>query len=78
MPTINFENKSYETDEEKANQFANKYKKVFSETDNPEFDNNLKKTVEEFLKSKEYEKNYNDKSIKIFSPKELDEVLPRK
>ena len=75
MSTINFENKSYESDEDKANLFANKYKKVFSDTNNPEFDNNFKNTVEDFIQSKEYENMYSDKSIKFFSPKELDEVI---
>ena len=31
--------------------------------------------MEDFIQSKEYENMYSDKSIKFFSPKELDEVI---
>ncbi len=63
------------TDKEKANCFAEKYKRVFSDEDNPNFDSSFKNEIEELMTNKEYKKSYTDKTVKFFSKMELDKVI---
>jgi len=62
-------------DEEKANCFAENYKGVFSNEENPNFDSCFKKEIEEYVINKKYERGYADKTVKIFTQMELNKVI---
>jgi len=75
MPKLVHEGREFTTEEEKANWFADKYKKVFSDDENANFDSNFKREIEEYIKNREYEDICKDKTIKFFSPTDLNKVI---
>jgi hypothetical protein len=75
IPNMMHEGKKLVTDEDKANCFADKYKIVFSNEENPNFDSKFKRETEEFIKNRKYEELFTDKTIKFFYPAELDKVI---
>ena len=69
------EGKKLVTNEDKANCFADKYKIVFSDEENPNYDSKFKRETEDFIMNRKYEELFTDKTIKFFYPAELDKVI---
>ncbi len=75
IPYMMHEGKKLVTNEDKANCFADKYKIIFSDEENPNYDSKFKRETEDFIMNRKYEELFTDKTIKFFYPAELDKVI---
>ena len=73
MATLINEGKRIECDFEKAELFGNRLEQIFSEDNNPRYDNNHRDKVNKYLNLKKYEEEYtqNEKVTKFITEKEL-------
>ena len=75
IPNITFENTTYSSNEEKANIFAKRLSKTFSDESSPNFDLNFKNIVDNYIITKEFHNEYLDKSTVAFNLEELNTVI---
>ena len=75
--TIEYDGKEITSDLDKANVFADRLEKVFSNENNPRFDDRAKQKIDDYFDSKLFEKEYkgDEKNIKLVTEKELKNAI---
>ena len=76
IPTLLYDNKNYETNEEKANLFAKIYKETFSDSADPKFEDDFKVKVENELKNMQFQ-NQDFKNKNLLSMNDLNEEIKK-
>ncbi len=77
IPTLVKEGKEYNTDEEKANLFADKLKSTFNETDTLDFDMMHRDRINEIINNKLFEDNYENKEVIPITIVELTQAIKK-